>query len=101
MRTRKLKIWATSRSVLSHNHALLSWDDSEPVEAEHARLQEEVRATVASLKAKAQTQLEALRKSADIGPCSTAPKPLLVLSPASEQECVVQDLGDALGLLAA
>lgn len=87
----------TEQTDLDHNHALWSWDESEQAKSEHARLQEEVKTTVAALKAKAQEELKTLRKSADVFACSTVPADPNELSPTSEQECIVQDVGDALG----
>ena len=87
----------TEQSNLDHNHALWSWDESEQAKVEHVRLQEEVKRTVAALKAKAQEELKPLRKSADVFACSTVPADPNELSPTSEQECTLQDVGDALG----
>ncbi|GAA5862868.1 hypothetical protein JCM3774_006668 [Rhodotorula dairenensis] len=96
-RNKKSGVYTTERSILHHDHELLSWDDSEATRSEHARLQDEVTATVGLLKLKAQKELDALRKAADIAACSTAPVSPMILSPASEQECVLHDLADALG----
>ncbi|KAG0659494.1 hypothetical protein C6P46_005131 [Rhodotorula mucilaginosa] len=87
----------TEQSNLDHNHALWSWDGLEQAKAEQGRLQEEVKKTVAALKAKAQDELKNLRKSADVFACSTVPADPNELSPTSEQECTIQDVGDALG----
>lgn len=87
----------TEQTMLDHNHEVWSWDESEQAKWEHGRLQEEVKATVAALKVKAQEELKNLRKSADVFACSTVPAGPNELSPTSEQECAIQDLGDALG----
>lgn len=87
----------TEQTILEHDHKLWSWDESEQAKAERVRLEEEDKTIVAALIAKAQEEVKNLRKSADVFACSTAPANPNELSPTSEQECVVQDLGDALG----
>ncbi|GAA5992496.1 hypothetical protein JCM10908_000849 [Rhodotorula pacifica] len=97
VRNKRSVAYCTEISYLKHGHELVSWDDSEDTKEEHERIQNEVEATIAAIKRKAREELESFRKDADVAACSTVPLSPAILSPASEQECVLHDLGDALG----